>query len=289
MVKFYLKKIYNIFLLFNQTIISLLSVLIFSNFKSVLFFRKIKKAHIGGTCYIFGNGPSLKDFFKSESLQGKEIFVVNYFALSEEFIKVKPSNYIVLDNILVGNPSNYGSNVKKVELLYDTLSQVDWPLIFYYPNNGNNMIIEKLKQNQYITICIYNMVPISGFRNVTHWLFRNSLGMPWPQNISNAAIFCALNSGYKLIYLYGVEHSWLKNFDIDPKTHKLYLNDGHFYKEENIRWFRRGEYCIWVRDIYRALQSHYELREYADSVGAKIINKTPTSFIEAYEFEDYEL
>lgn len=285
--KEFLKHLYASVQLVNKTIISIVSVILFSNRKSDSFFKNEKQKHEGGTCYIFGNGPSLHDFFSSVSTEGKEIYVVNYFALSEYFQKVKPTNYIVLDNVLVGNPASWEYDKEKVESLYRELSTVDWKMTFYYPSNGNSKMIERLKENPNITICIYNMTPVSGYKSISHWLFKRSLGMPWPQNISNAAVFCALNSGYKKIYLYGVEHSWLKSFDVHPETHKIYMNDGHFYEKDNIRWFKKGDYCQWLLWINRALQSHFELREYADSIGAKIVNKTPTSFIEAYEFDEY--
>ena len=110
--------------------------------------------------------------------------------------------------------------------------------------------------------------------------------MPRPQNISNAAIFCAINSGYKKIYLYGVEHSWLKSFDVDPVNHKIYANDSHYYKNEYIRYYKRGEYCRVLRNQYLTFKSHFMLRDYADSENIKIVNKTKNSFIEAYEFDD---
>lgn len=282
-----LKKIYLGLGNLNATIVSIVSIILFSLKRTNTFFRLLRQHRKDSEfCTILGNGSSLNSFLETKPEKIENVMVVNFFANTDHFWTLKPDMYIVLDNILIGT-ANRSYNKEKVETLYKNLQSVDWPLIFYFPSNGNMQIIKKLKENKNITVVIYNMTPISGIKSICHWMFRNSLGMPYPNNISNAAVFCALNSGYKKIYLYGVEHSWLKSFDVDPETHRIYMNDGHFYKKEDIRWFKRGDYCNWLKDVQRALQSHFELRDYADSIGAKIINKTPTSFIEAYEFDEY--
>ncbi|TCO88916.1 hypothetical protein EV202_12324 [Bacteroides heparinolyticus] len=269
-----------------DTAISVLSIILFSKYNVGSFFKKEREKHKGDVCYIFGNGPSLANFIKKEDVNGRDLFAVNFFGNTDMFFIAKPSNYIVLDNILIGTAQR-DYNKEQVEQLYDIISKVTWPMTFYYPNNGKKDIIDGLTKNKNITVCIYNMTPVSGFDNVCFWLYKKSLGMPLPQNISNAAVFCAINAGYKKIYLYGVEHSWLKIFDVDPETHRIFMNDGHFYENKNMRYFEKGEYCKWVLDIHNALKSHFVLRDYADYLGVKIINKTPASFIEAYEFEEY--
>lgn len=282
-----LKKIYQWTQKLVESIISLLSVLFFSSFKVDGFFKKQQKIRKeGDVCVILGNGASLKSYLASSPSNADNIMVVNFFANTHFFRELKPSMYIVLDNILI-NRAEREYDKDEVCRLYDNIQNVDWPLTFYYPSNGDQNVALKLKQNKNISVIVYNMTPISGFKRLSQWLYSKSLGMPFPMNISNAAVFCMLNSGFKKILLYGVEHSWLKSFDVDPKSHRIYLNDGHFYNEDEIEWFKRGEYCKRLMEIHIALKSHFMLRDYADSIGAKIINKTPTSFIEAYEFDEY--
>ena len=161
-------------------------------------------------------------------------------------------------------------------------------MVLYFPNNGDLNMLNKVVENKNVRICIYNMTPVDGLKTVSHFLYRLNLGMPRPQNISNAAIFCAINSGYKKIYLFGVEHSWLKNFDVNPDNHRIFVNDSHFYQLDNIRYYKKGEYLRSIINISKAFKSHFLLRRYADSRGAAIVNKTVTSFIEAYEFTEYK-
>lgn len=280
-----LKRIYSFVRSLVDTLVSIICVIFFSRINCNAYFKKQRQSRKDGdACHILCNGPSLSSFLNQDRTICGDLLVVNFFGLTSSFKQLKPRNYIVLDNILRGYAAGT-EDEEMVNQLYDSLLSVDWPMNFYYPNNGKKSIIKLLSRNTNIKVCIYNMTPVNGLGCVKHWLFKKSLGMPLPQNISNAAVFCALNSGYKKIYLYGVEHSWLKNFDVDPKTHKIYLNDGHFYQEENIRWFNRGEYRDWLLFVYKAMSSHFELRDYADYLNSTIINKTPASFVEAYEFE----
>lgn len=284
--KKFLKFLYQSAGLCFDSIVALLSVLMFSSFKSNRVFKQQCNLYNDSDCFILGNGSSLAAFLEDCTFEDKNIMVVNFFASTPYFKKIKPNFYIVLDNILIGR-SERQSSKEKVEKLYNDLLSVNWPITFLYPSNGDKGIFELLRKNKFITTIKYNMTPVSGIKGISHWLYRKSLGMPLPQNISNAAVFCAINLGFKKVYLYGVEHSWMKSFDVHPEYHRIYMNDGHFYEKENIRWFNRGDYCNWLKYIHRAMLSHFELRDYADSLGVKVINKTSKSFIEAYEFEEY--
>lgn len=273
-----------------ESMISILSVIFFSSFKTNKYFKSEKKRRKDGdVCYILCNGPSLQSLLESENVPNNNMFVVNFFANTDVFFKIKPDNYFVLDNILVGRaPKERMERAQTVvDQLYENFAKVTWPMNLYYPSDGSKKVLSKILENKNITARIYNKTPVSGLKCLSHFLYRKNLGMPRPQNISNAAIFCAINSGYKKIYLYGVEHSWQKSFDVDPENHKIYANDGHFYKKDNIRYYKRGDYCKLLLLHHLAFKSHFMLREYSDSVGTKIVNKTANSFIEAYEFGEY--
>ena len=283
-----LKELYTWLSLLFETFVSIFSVVLFSSFKTNRDFKKLRATRKeNDICRILCNGPSLATYLEEQKHDAGDLLALNYFATTEYYQKLKPSNYIILDTIEIGR-ADISEEQKAIVLgLYNTIvNETQWPMTFFYPSSGIKDYADLLRKNNNITVTIYNTTPISGFQKLTHCLFRHSLGMPWPQNVSNAAVFCALNSGYKMIYLYGVDHSWMKSFDVHPETHRLYMNDGHFYEKENIRWFEKGAYLNWLKWTHRALLSHFELREYADSINAKIINKTASSFIEAYAFEE---
>lgn len=269
-----------------NSVVSFFSVLFFSSFKTGKSFKQIKKEISNDdVCYIIANGPSLNSFLEKGNYPKKGLMVVNYFSLSPYFKKLKPDNYIVADQSMIGRANE--EDINDVNNVYTEINSIDWKMNMFFPADVSPAIVNKISSNDNIRIIYYNRTPIDGFKSLRHFLYKHNLGMPRPQNITNAAVFCAINLGYKKIYLYGAEHSWLKSFECDPRNHKIYMNDGHFYEEENMRYFNRGEYCDWCLYIHMALVSHFMLREYADYCGAKVINKTPQSFVEAYEFNEY--
>lgn len=281
-----MKGLFSITVKLFQSMVSLLSVLLFSSFKVGRSFKEMKKKiSDSDVCYILANGPSLKSFLEKGDYPKKNIFVVNLFASSPYFYKLKPDNYIVADPNMCGAAT--GDFIDEVDGIYKIINGIDWDMNMFFPNDTPSFIIKKIENNPHIHVRIFNKTPVDGFKCVNYFLYKRSLGMPLAQNITNAAVFCAINAGYKKIYLYGMELSWLKKLECNPRTHRIYLNDDHFYEDDNMRYFERGEYCSWLLDIHKAMTAHFRLREYADLVGVKVINKTDYSFVEAYEFEEY--
>ena len=284
-----LKKLSGNCSLMMESIISIFSVIIFSSFKTNKYFKREKnRRKDGDVCYILCNGPSLQSLLDSNNVPDNNMFVVNFFANTDVFFKIKPDNYFVLDNILVGRATKERMERAQtvVDKLYENFAKVTWPMNLYYPSDGSKKVLSKILENKNITACIYNKTPVSGFKHLSFFFYNHNLGMPRPQNISIAAIFCAINSGYKKIYLYGVEHSWLKNIDVNPENHKIYANDEHFYNKENVRYYKHGDYCELLYKHYLTFKSHFKLRDYADYKKTQIINKTANSFIEAYDFDE---
>ena len=77
-----------------QCLFSLAKVLLYSRF--VVGIKKIKNS---GSCFILGNGPSLKaDIVKYiDEIKNSNTFVVNDFAKSDFYEVVKPKYYVLVD------------------------------------------------------------------------------------------------------------------------------------------------------------------------------------------------
>lgn len=270
----------------GDTLISIMSAIVFSKYNTRKNFKRVlKDKDCPKEIYILGNGSSLNTFLEERSSNMPEhVMVVNYFATTPQFKSLKPKHYIMLDNNLCIKADE--GNASHQQKLIKALSEIDWNINLYMPADSDSSLISLFKTNQFINVVLYNRTPIDGITAITHFFYNMRLGMPRPQNVSNAAVFCAIASGFKTIYLYGVEHSWTKAFDVDPDTHRVFLDDGHFYESENKRFLPKGEYMRWLNDIAWALRSHYTLRKYADSCGVRIVNKTKQSFVEAYDYED---
>ena len=116
--------------------------------------------------------------------------------------------------------------------------------------------------------------------------------MPRPQNVVIPSIFIGINEGYKQIDLYGVDHSWTKEIRVNNNNQVCLINS-HFFDNKTPElkpWHKGiGEPVYKMHEILRDLawmfDGYYKLREYADNIGCRIINKTPDSFIDAFERE----
>ncbi|MBO5878727.1 MAG: hypothetical protein J6Q29_04575, partial [Alistipes sp.] len=81
---------------------------------------------------ILGNGPSLKEqmpaLISSREWEQADMMAVNFFALSEEFLALKPKYYVISDPMFF-RKAGYS---ERVEALYRALKErVTWPMTLY--------------------------------------------------------------------------------------------------------------------------------------------------------------
>ena len=138
--KVFLKKVHFSIIVFLETIISLLSALLFSSYRvNKLFVECAEKYKKSNECIVMGNGPSLTSLLEENhgELSNKDIFVVNYFCLTSYFQSVKPNFYVLLDsNIFSDNPSGNGKTQN--EELIVTLNEISWEMVLFVPEKFKN-------------------------------------------------------------------------------------------------------------------------------------------------------
>lgn len=288
------KKLYHLTTSAMSFFISLLSCLLFSSFSAAGKIKKLRKKLNGKfkECYIMGNGPALNDILQSPMANREEValFAVNFFALNEKFLQVKPDCYMMIDPVLWRNENNNTSNEKKkqevrsnVKRLLEQLEKVDWDMYFFISNRCPLSLFKNV--SPHVHVVQINTTPVSGWKWASHLLYNLGLGMPLPQNVTNAAIFAAIFLRFEKIYLYGANHSWMLDLRVDEQN-RIYTEDSHFYKaSENRYYFQKGILEKHLRCYANAFASHTALDEYSRTVGVRVYNRTRGSFIDAYEFD----
>ncbi len=86
-------------------------------------------------CYILGNGPSLvKEFAKAEQVLANNVtFVVNNFAKSEYYTKIKPAFYVLLDPVFFDDRATLDNGVEIGERsIIDVIIQKNGLAIIYF-------------------------------------------------------------------------------------------------------------------------------------------------------------
>jgi hypothetical protein len=101
------------------------------------------------------------------------------------------------------------------------------------------------------------------------------------ETVINAALMLAIYSEYRQIFLMGTEADWIKNLRVDKDNH-LWLNDTHFYKENErvILPDKMHNQCL---SLYYAFRTYTDIEHYSKHCKVKIYNLTPSSFIDAFE------
>tara|TARA_R110001592_G_scaffold246740_1_gene508692 strand:- start:4745 stop:5602 length:858 start_codon:yes stop_codon:yes gene_type:complete len=266
-----------------EIIVSLLSVLLFSSISTVFKLKKQKNnLLIKNNCIILGNGPSLKTVLENDLLnaKNKDIFVVNFFFKSTYFNILKPKYYVLADTAI------FKPSIKRhfdfVEEIIENLNKVSWEMYLLIPSSKNKSLTLSRITNKNIKFIFMNTTPVNGSKSISHFLYKNNVGMPRCQNVLNLAIFSAINLGYKNVYLYGADHSWTKDLFVNEQNEVCY-GDRHIYKPDLTIIKKENTIHDLLMLFSHMFKSHKQLRNYADSVDCSIYNYTKESFIDAYK------
>ncbi|MDE5585643.1 MAG: hypothetical protein K2I92_04770 [Muribaculaceae bacterium] len=240
-----------------------------------------------GSLIIMGNGPSLRETIANhtEILKTATTLAVNFAANTDTYRELQPNLYVLADPHFFRTGADGKSSDQNVMRLWENIASTDWPMTLYVPCKAK--LPEAICKNSNITVKRYNLTPGEGLRGLVHWLYRQGLAMPRPRNVLIASIMVALREGYRDIRIVGADHTWSRDLWVDDKNRVISVQK-HFYKD-NEKEFERvaQEYAGYhLHDILNSLtiafRSYHQIADYAGSIGAKIINCTPGSFIDAF-------
>ena len=242
---------------------------------------------------ILGNGPSLAEDLPRLIARGehtaKDVMAVNYFALDERFEAVRPAYYVLSDPMFFRDSACRD----RVRALYATLARkVAWPMNLYVQYyNPEGFDYRAALPNSNIRIVRFHTQMYRGFRSLEFWLFRRGLGSANFGTVVQVGEYVALLLGYKRIELYGVDHTLLDGLCVDDGN-RLCRIDRHYYdgaeaaapqpiyKKVPHVPYTMADYLAEVAELFRG---HEVLRDYAAALGARIVNRTRGSMIDAYE------
>ena len=241
---------------------------------------------------ILGNGPSLAEdlprLIERREHETKDVMAVNFFALDERFETVRPAYYVLSDPMFFRDSACRD----RVAELYRVLDEkVTWPMNLYVQYyNPERFDYRTALPNPNIRIVRFHTQLYRGFRGVEFWLFRRGLGSANFGTVVQVCEYVALLLEYKTLELYGVDHTLLDGLCVDEEN-RLCRADGHYYdavpatpkpifQKVPPRPYTMSVYLAEVAELFRG---HEVLRDYAASLGARIINRTRGSMIDAYE------
>lgn len=284
-----LKKSYEFINQMVNSIVSILSVLLFSSF------RQCRKNHIQNakdSILVFGNGPSLQAVLNEHlsKVQRCEVLVANFFATSIWFNLIKPKYYIFIEPDLYKLKSSTELNIrfKNYNDLILALNKVDWKITFYYPSYYKNPHFITDITNPNIDFVPINIIQVKGFYWLENFIFNYGLGMPKAQNILIAAVFTAIRMGYKEIQILGADFSWINQIGINDKN-EMFLNETHFYdSNKTVIVGKPMSLASHLKADSEALFSLIRLRYYAEYLGINVYNCTKGSLLDVFDRKELE-
>ena len=242
---------------------------------------------------VLGNGPSLSKMITEHScfLEGRDVVSVNYFPSSDLYEKIKPKYLISsAEELFLENVDDI--YVKNSNKLFQQINEkTTWPVICFFPFIAKkyNRWQKIIADNKNISVYYYNKTPIEGFKVFRQWSFNRKLGMARPHNVLIPCISIMMWLGYKKIYLWGADHSWLKDISVDENNNAL-VNQKHFYDEgkskpETMKQGGKGKRRL-HEILYKFMTSfreYFDVLDYAKDNNTEILNCTKGSFIDAFK------
>lgn len=229
--------------------------------------------------HIFMNGPSLNDTVHYIYRNPGKIMMVNLALchIQDMRISIKPDYYCFVDPAF--GDMNHPAGIK----LHDTLAKYGEILDIYTTKS----ILKSLKinnQNLIIHEIYSNKCPEYRGKGVCYLLKRN-MASPDFQGVIVAALYVAIQLGYKKIYLYGADHNGMKKMKVNGENH-ITGGGGHFYEKENDSYkISMGEYNMKkeFEACFRLYNALYGIKKYADDLNISIVNLSPESWLDCFD------
>jgi hypothetical protein len=99
----------------------------------------------------------------------------------------------------------------------------------------------------------------------------------------------AISIGFKTIYIFGADHSWLKDIEVDNDNNVL-VNQKHFYDNDTSKPRPMHKKGIHNRKLHEVLMKfmlafagYHEINDYSRRKGINIYNATTGSYIDAFK------
>lgn len=270
-----------------QTFVSLLRVVFLTRP-----FHSIKTEQQQTPCLILANGPSLNQSIQNNPLflENKDLICVNFFPNTAYFDRLKPRYHVIsAPELWLPNAKPPYPELSK-ELYENIANKTTWQLTVFIPFAAKKykQWQEPLIRNQHIKIRYYNPTPIEGFKWFCHAMYNIQWGMPRPHNVLIPSLMLAIKKGYKTIYIWGADHSWLKEISVNEDNQVL-VNQKHFYDENTSKPLpmnklkgTRKLHEVLIKFVH-AFKGYWDIEAYAQKKKVDIYNATPNSYIDAFK------
>lgn len=251
---------------------------------------------------IVSTGPSAGEFWNNINFRMQfadyDICILNdaFSFHKEQVLELKPQFWCLTDGAYFGDmpDGNEKDALKRKNIIDENLKileKVDWPLFMIVPMrkmiNVDNANIHHIYLNT-----IVNSVLKQRF-----WFYDRNMMNPCGNSVGHSSIYFGIMSGYKTIGIIGNEYNFFKEIEL-MEDGRVTMSLSHSYKSNAVmdEWIlnddsiycnaREGVVSSFLRRVSDSMAGFSYLREYADYRGARVINYSKGTMIDAFDIAE---
>lgn len=243
--------------------------------------------------YILANGPSLNqsltDIINNKRYLTDCMMSMNFFSNDERYEIIKPKYHVISDPMFYDAP---GHEERVADFFVNINAKTTWPITLFVPYRfwKDKKWLGKFS-NQNISLIPFHQITPSCDCFFLSWLARHGLMGADYGSVLHHAIYISLLIGYKVIFLYGADHTFFDGLCVNDKN-QVCRQTNHFYEQnaqvEPIYHTYTGVKTAYTMSHFlseyaRIFMGHEMLRRIASCFNAEILNGTPGSMIDAYD------
>jgi hypothetical protein len=240
---------------------------------------------------ILGNGPSLKNDMsniRAMNNDNLDFMCCNSFCLSDDFTLIKPKYYVMADPGYWVNDADPVSVAQRIAT-FERFFLVDWEMQLIVPASAKKFDLNAMINNHMVDVVYVNSLPmrfkIDGLSFIS---YKMNLFSPSFLNVLIMCIFVGINMGYKVLFVYGADHSWHESICVKNDNH-IYIVEKHCYDDEPVKEHRMewvNSKPITMGEVFTGwgtvFNSYYELDKYAKTRNTVVVNNSSKSYIDAF-------
>lgn len=247
--------------------------------------KKLPQVKNNRSLAIVANGPSFKIYQQKLAIfADKDILCLNFFALADAFLPLKPKYYALADPaFFVARQDRLSEELAKIDTMLEIFqTKVSWKMQIIVPSHMSipAEMAEVLQKNKNLSLIKINEFYFEGFSFAEHYLRQRQLMSFLFQNVVVMAISAGMFMGYRNIFLFGVDADNVKNITVGSDN-KLYLDDTHFYGTQK-RVIEDVNMEIEMKALYTMFKMYGKIAVFAKENGINIYNTCEHSFIDAF-------
>lgn len=283
----------------------ILNLMMIWGMHKLAFQKKVTKPmnYGSGSILVVATGPSSNRFWESERYRTNwreksyDFCLINdsFFKYKDIVFRLKPKFYCIMDSYYFDRKCTTPDQNERFRSSKENrklLNSVDWELTLIVPSSVS---LEWL-DNPMIKIIRLNSVAYNRDDLRCRFSFYKKNWMnPGRNNVVQAALYFAITFGYKQIALLGGEFSFWRNVYLNKDRHVIQEIE-HCYKadkveriydmDEDYGGHREGTMSTYLACLSQTYAIYSYIREYADMMGAHIVNYSDGTMIESFEIAD---